>query len=108
MADDEGAPPAHEGNDSEAVDRFPVLDIPLDALSPIADRAAYEWHEEGGMWIATIPDVRFRGGIATGETHRACHDELVSVLREWLSLGHWQRRELPPIEGVDFAHLASH
>ena len=91
---------------SEPRKSFPILDIPDDALRPIADyQGAYEWVESDRLWVATIP--AYRGVIATGETHVACRDDLIEVLREWLSLGYFLHHELPTIEGIDYGQVAT-
>ena len=83
---------------------FPVLDIPDDVLRPIADYASYQWLEDDAVWAATIP--AFRGVIATG-AQAACREELVSVLREWLSFKVWRRLPVPDIPGLDVRAYAA-
>jgi hypothetical protein len=100
-------PPGETDEEIKPTEHFPVLDIPDAVLAPIADRASYVWVDDDGMWIATIDDPQYRGVVAVGDSYRHARDELILVLREWLSLGHYLHHELPTIEGVDFGSLAS-
>ena len=62
-------------------------------------QARYEVLEDDGTYFGSIPGLD--GAWANAPTMEACHQELESVLEEWLLFRLSRQLAIPKVEGID-------
>jgi predicted RNase H-like HicB family nuclease len=76
-----------------------------DYIDAAMRRAKYEILSDDGTYYGEIPG--FQGVWSNADTLEACRDELQEVLEEWIVLRLTERLELPVVDGLDVAFVAT-